>query len=382
VSEEQHLRRAGKENILFVSDSESDADLFYATRFLVGDPMIYLELEGRKILLVSDLELGRARKEAQVDEVLPTSPIEDALRAAGRGAPLTHIVAEFLATRGVEKVVVSSSLSLLQATKLRQLGIEVECRDDPFFPERLVKSDAEIDAIHATQQAAEEAMGFVIDEIRNSRIDGGYLHRVDEPLTATWLQREAHKLLLERDCQAVNTIIAGGDLGCDPHQRGFGPLPANKTIIIDIFPRSLTTRYWGDITRTVVRGKATPEARKLHEDVHAAQEEAIGRLRDGVDGVEIHQGVISCFEARGNVTEKRDGAMVGYFHGTGHGVGLEIHEQPRMGKMTSMIHTGHTVTVEPGLYYPGVGAVRLEDTVVVTETGHRNLTTFPKDLEV
>ena len=127
MTTKQHLRKAGDENVLFIADSENDADLFYATGFLVGDPMIYLELEGKKILLVSDLEFGRAQKEAQVDEVVPTSPIEDALRDAGQTAPHTRIVAEFLKERGVSKVVVSSSLSFLKATKLNEQGVEVEC---------------------------------------------------------------------------------------------------------------------------------------------------------------------------------------------------------------------------------------------------------------
>ncbi|MCH2365290.1 MAG: M24 family metallopeptidase, partial [Planctomycetes bacterium] len=149
----------------------------------------------------------------------------------------------------------------------------------------------------------------------------------------------------------------------------------------DIFPQSEETRYWGDMTRTVVRGKASDEARKLYQDVFDAQDGAIKQLRDGACGKEIHQGIVELFEARGNKTEERDGSKVGFFHGTGHGVGLDIHENPRLGKVGHELKTGHVITIEPGLYYPGVGGVRIEDLLVVTEDGHHNLTSFPKGPE-
>ena len=374
----------GADALLVVGDSERNADLYYATRFRAPDPFVFVWTAGEKILMASDLEVDRSRAQATVDRVVASSGYERLLRERGTEQPgFDDVLRELLRELEIERLLVPTDFPMGTGDGLRRAGRQLDIAPQPLFPGRQIKTDEEVEAVRQSQAAAERGMEAAVDGIRRSEIgDEGQLFLDGEVLTSERLRRLVHLALMERDCTAQHTIIACGEQGCDPHQVGSGPLRTGETIIIDIFPRSLTTRYWGDITRTVVRGKATPEARKLHEDVHAAQEEAIGRLRDGVDGVEIHQGVISCFEARGNVTEKRDGAMVGYFHGTGHGVGLEIHEQPRMGKMTSMIHTGHTVTVEPGLYYPGVGAVRLEDTVVVTEPGHRNLTTFPKDLEV
>jgi Xaa-Pro aminopeptidase len=379
---EKPMRKAGRENVLLISASESDADLYYATGFLVGDPVIYLEIGGRKLLLVGDLEYGRACKEAQVDEVVSSAPLEDRLRAAGEKPRLARVADLYLRELGVKELAVSPSLSFFHAEQLRELGYTLTCREDPFFPERLVKTPEEVEAIAASQRAAEEAMAFVVDTIRKSEIRGDSLYHRGKSLTAEWLRRETHKLLLDEDHHAVHTIIAGGDLGCDPHQRGHGPLPAHRTIIVDIFPRSLASRYWGDITRTVVRGRASREVKKLYEDVLGAQEQAVKALRHGADGQNVHQGVVEFFESRGNRNESLDGVRTGFIHSTGHGIGLDIHEPPKIGKSPAKIEAGYVVTVEPGLYYPGIGAVRLEDLVVVTENGCRNLTSFPKELEL
>ena len=376
------LRRAGDENLLIIADSESSSDLYYATQFLVGDPLIYLELDSRKILLVSDLELGRAQEQASVDEVVASSPYENRLRDAGERVRLSAVADLFLKDAGVRELVVPYGFPLGHAEHLQSLGYELRSREDPLFPERVVKAPHEIEALRQSQTATEEAMAFVIDTIRQSEIRGDLLYRQGDPLTSEWLRREAHKLLLECDLQASQTIIAGGDQGCDPHQRGYGPLPANQTIIIDIFPRSLRTRYWGDMTRTVVRGRASDAARKLWGDVHEAVEMSIAKLRAGVDGRDIHLGIVEFFASRGNETGERDGKKNGFIHSTGHGVGLDIHESPKIGRSQYELRAGHVVTVEPGLYYHGIGAVRLEDLVLIEEDGCQNLNRFPKELEI
>jgi Xaa-Pro aminopeptidase len=192
---------------------------------------------------------------------------------------------------------------------------------------------------------------------------------------------ELHKFLCEQDCYAWNTIVAGGDQASDPHARGTGPLPAHQPIIIDIFPRSMATRFWGDMTRTFVRGRVSPAVRKLHEDVLAAQEMAFSLLKDGADGLKVHEQVVDLFKARGNTNGEAKGKKTGFIHGTGHGIGLEIHEPPRIGRVEAKLEADQVVTVEPGLYYPGLGSVRLEDVVVITKNGCRNLNKFPKEME-
>ena len=203
-----------------------------------------------------------------------------------------------------------------------------------------------------------------------------------EPVTSEWIKKLINVQLMESECVAQHTIVAGGDQACDPHNEGSGPLPANRSIIFDVFPRSAQTRYFADMSRTIVKGTPSPELKKLYQIVKDAQEEAITKIHDGADGAKIHQGICDRFDAAGYRTGVVNGRMEGYFHGTGHGVGLDIHEAPRISRTGSLLQEGHIVTVEPGLYYPGLGAIRIEDMVLVTKDGCRNLTNFPKVFEL
>jgi Xaa-Pro aminopeptidase len=223
-----------------------------------------------------------------------------------------------------------------------------------------------------------------IEMIRESRVDaGGALLWNGAKLTAEAVKQRINTTILSRGCIAAHTIVACGNQGCDPHNEGTGLLKANQSIILDIFPRSQSSGYWGDITRTVVKGRASDQLKALFHAVAHAQEVALRRIKAGVKGSEVHQWVQDYFTQAGFKTGRRNGRMEGFFHGTGHGVGLEIHEAPRMSSRTKdRLRVGHVVTVEPGLYYPGLGGVRLEDLVVVTKTGNRNLTRFPTYLEV
>src|SRR5207249_11659651 len=182
---------------------------------------------------------------------------------------------------------------------------------------------------------------------------------------------------------ANHTIVAGGQQGCDPHESGHGPLRANQPIVIDVFPRSQKTGYFGDITRTVVKGRASEAVRKLYHTVVGGQEVAFAGLTHGKLGTEVHQSVQKYFKEHGYKTAKFRGRMHGFFHGTGHGLGVELHEAPRLNiDSKDTLRAGNVVTVEPGLYYPGCGGVRLEDVALVTPKAPRNLTKFEKILEL
>ena len=188
--------------------------------------------------------------------------------------------------------------------------------------------------------------------------------------------------MMEKGCTAEHTIVACGVDACDPHQVGTGPLRANEPIIFDIFPRSSDTRYFADMSRTVVKGTATDELKRLYDTVLEGQVLGISRVRSGANGKDIHEEIVALFEKRGYQTGRVNGRMQGFFHGTGHGVGLDIHEPPSISRRDCVLQTGEVVTVEPGLYYPDIGAVRIEDMVLVEENGCRNLTTYPKFLEI
>jgi Xaa-Pro aminopeptidase len=177
--------------------------------------------------------------------------------------------------------------------------------------------------------------------------------------------------------------VACGRQGCDPHEEGHGVLRANEPIILDVFPRSQKTGYFGDITRTVVKGRASEPVRKLYDTVARAQDLAFETIESGVRGAEVHRAVKDLFDREGYRTGRNHGCLQGFFHGTGHGLGLELHEAPRLAPTSEdVLRAGHVVTVEPGLYYPGLGGVRLEDVALVTTNSPRNLTKFEKVLEV
>ncbi|HLB64074.1 MAG TPA: Xaa-Pro peptidase family protein, partial [Anaerolineales bacterium] len=367
---------------LIIAASARDADLYYASRFHAPDPFPFFQVGRERVIIVSDLELGRARSQAAVETVLPLRTYED--RAKGRVPQPTMLdaVEEALRERGIGRLLVPGSFPAEYVDKLRDRGFTLRVKEGIFFEERLTKSETEVAWITEALRVAEEAMAIAIQAIREAEIRGHALYRAGAPVTSEAVRRLIHHLLLDHDCTADHTIVAGGEHGSDPHHEGTGPLPAHEPIVIDIFPRSTRTHYFGDLTRTVLRGRASERVRQMYAAVLQAQEQAFSLIRDGADGAAIHQEVTALFEGLGFYTGEANERMQGFFHGTGHGLGLEIHEPPRIGKRGAILRSGNVVTVEPGLYYPGDGGVRIEDVVVVTETGCRNLTTFPKVLEV
>jgi Xaa-Pro aminopeptidase len=370
--------------VLIIDDSARNANLYYATRFLAGDPFIYAEIRGRRILLMSDLEVDRARAEAGVHTVLRVSDIERRIRERYGNKKVTtlDVVDRFLRDRGVRSLVVPDSFGIAHADGLRKRGYRLRFRREPFFPARLVKTPAEIAAIVRAQRATEEVVGAAIETLRRARVRGGVLVDREGAITSERLKRFIALALLERGCQSTHAIVACGRHGVDPHDEGSGPLRAGLPIILDIFPRSLKSRYWADMTRTVVKGRASEGLRRMYRAVADAQAAALRAIRAGVTGRAVHQAVLNVYTDYGYDTGKIGGRMQGFFHGTGHGVGLDIHEPPRLNKFGGPLKAGMVVTVEPGLYYLKWGGVRLEDLVVVTPTGCRNLTRFPKELEL
>ena len=374
---------ADDRTLLMIAASETDANLYYATRFIAPDPFVYLELKGERLMLMSDLEMDRARSQATVDRVISYSEVERAVRAQGVSDPGTiDIVHGVLQPAGTKRLLVPANFSYAYALRLQQLGYQLELKTGPLFPARAVKTVEEVRFVEAAQRATERAVAAAHDALRTAEIRNGFIWLNGEPVTSEWIKKLINVQLMEAECVAQHTIVAGGDQACDPHNEGSGPLPADRSIIFDVFPRSAQTRYFADMSRTVVKGRPSVELKKLYQIVKDAQEEAITKIHDGADGAKIHQGICDRFEAAGYRTGVVNGRMQGYFHGTGHGVGLDIHEAPRISKTGSLLQEGHIVTVEPGLYYPGLGAIRIEDMVLVTKDGCRNLTNFPKVFEL
>ncbi|MBI2884527.1 MAG: aminopeptidase P family protein [Candidatus Methylomirabilis oxyfera] len=368
--------------LVMISTSEIDANLYYATRFAAPDPFIFIQAGAEKIAVMSDLEMDRARSQARVDTVLSYSVYERRAREKGTDAPsLLDVLDLVLRERGAHHLLVPGNFGIEHADGLRARGYIVAVKREPFFEARLMKSEEEIEAIAATQRATEEAVDAAISAVQAAKVEsGGFLYLDGELLTAEALKKIMHVTLMERECVAQHTIVAPGLQGVDPHHSGNGPIRANESIVIDLFPRSERSRYFADMSRTVVKGKASPKLRAMYRAVLNAQECGMELIRDGADGRAIHTKVNAVLEKDGFTTGVVGGRMQGFFHGTGHGVGLDIHEPPRINKTGAVLRTGYVVTVEPGLYYLDAGAIRIEDLVVVTGAGCRNLTNFPKGI--
>jgi Xaa-Pro aminopeptidase len=378
------LNLPGAEAYLMVSESENNADMYYATGFLAYDSFIYLNSGSDKIL-VSDMELGRARKESKVHDVIPTSRynIMDKIRKnKDPDAAYCEMIIEFLRSEKLKRVSVPYNFPVQLADCLRKGGFEVIPIKSPFRDMRDIKNEKEIKAIETAQRAGEKALSEALDAIRNASIRNGALWLDNAPLTTENVRAIIEKSLLSVGCEAPDIIIACGRGSSDPHWKGEGGLLAGEPIVIDMVPRSKKERYYSDMTRTVMRGEPDGELKDMYSAVLDSQDAAIKKIKAGITGSEIHGIVCDLLEERGYETArcKSSEFTEGFIHSTGHGVGLDIHEGPSLSENGKELKAGCVVTVEPGLYYRKIGGVRLEDVVVVTQNGCKNLTMFEKKL--
>jgi Xaa-Pro aminopeptidase len=365
------------DGFLLLGDSLCNLDIYYLSRFLAPDRFALLASSSLSIL-VSGMEEGRAKKESGADEVASTSDYGIMEKLAKFDRPEDAYVAvlkEFLRDRDVKKLGVSGDFPVRVYLDLAA-DFDISIHESPISEWRGVKTLEEIEAIKFSQRACEDAMKVAIELIRNSLPSGDVLIFGGEPLTSEKVKSAIDVALLEKGCEAQDTIVAGGKDAADPHCSGSGPLPANSPIVIDIFPRSKRSRYFADMTRTVLRGEADQTVVEIYQAVAAAQEAGIAAVRAGATGKEVHAKVCEIFEERGY--PEREGR--GFIHSTGHGVGLAVHERPSLSEVGGALAGGNVVTVEPGLYYPELGGVRLEDLVVVRKGGCENLTSLEKRL--
>ncbi|MBI4239706.1 aminopeptidase P family protein [Candidatus Uhrbacteria bacterium] len=366
--------------------SEFSADILWATEFKVPDPVLFVQIEGRKVLFASPLEVERARKEANVDEVLLYSVIR------GEQEKQEHQLVSYLKMEGVTHVTIPESLRYSLASLLSN-HFEISAVRSPFGKERSVKREDELQEIEGAQRAVERAVAKGIQLVRESEIRGDELWHAsyDHPLTSNDLRSCIDGDLYIKGYLGIDSIVACGAQAADPHCRGEGLLRPYQPIVLDIFPRSLTSLYFADQTRTVFKGEPSAMVKKMYMAVLDAQEQACMLIRDGAPTNDVMQCAVNILEKNSFPTSLTEGAVYGFIHGLGHGVGLEIHEAPSVGRSGEIFQEGMVVTVEPGLYYGKeivaeigtipIGGIRIEDMVVVTKDGCRNLTQFPKSFE-
>jgi len=364
---------------LLYAASEHDADILYPTGFFAPDPFLCLIAGKRTILVMSDLEMDRAKRESKATQVWSWTRVAN---DAGANSP-EQVIAHCLRKLGARRAEVPGSFPLGLARKLDALKIRLVVAKEPFWPEREIKTREEVKKIERSLRAAEAGLLAGIEALKACRIGrDGWLYSGRAKFTSEDLRGAIDTTIQRLGGIPVRTICAGGDQAVDPHEIGHGPLRAHSPIVMDIFPRSQATGYFGDLTRTVVRGRASEKLKEVYALVNEGVALGHGAIHDGANGKRIHEDILALFESRGFPTGMKNGRMQGFFHGTGHGLGLEIHEAPSIGRRGSILRAGHVVTVEPGLYYLGVGGVRIEDVALVTKSGSRNLTRVPKVLEI
>jgi len=365
---------------LIVASPEHSSDLFYKTGFLAPDPVVFLEQDAKTSLLVSPLEFARAQATARVTEVLSLESLRRTLQSPGETLKLPELLGRFLLTNQIESLLVPPDFPAQFYVGLSEMGLIVDVQQElPFFPERLQKSPQEVERIKVAIEATEHALQVVVDILKRARVKEGRVVLEGEPLTSERLRNALERTLFENGLLAQHTIVASGPLSALPHEEGHGPILAHTPIVVDVFPRSLQTRYFADITRTFVKGRPPERLERMYHAVLKAQGIAIERLRAGVNASSVHRAVVAHFEAGGFSTDMTAELPFGFIHTTGHGLGLDIHEPPRIGNEDIPLPEGAVVTVEPGLYYPDLGGVRIEDDVVLTKDGLEVLSSFPKD---
>ncbi|MFM8458485.1 MAG: M24 family metallopeptidase, partial [Chthoniobacterales bacterium] len=281
----------------------------------------------------------------------------------------------------IKRVEVPADCPLGFARVLEKAGIKVSPVEGHFWPERETKSKRELEKIRQALRITTVGLLRAVEVLRASKImRGGALKWGGKILTSEIVRAECDSAILRAGGIPDGTIVAGGTQACDPHERGHGPLRAHELIILDVFPRDARTGFFGDLTRTVVRGRATEAQRDLWKTVCSAQKLAICSIKPRVKGAAVHKAVQEFFASRGYRTEKKRGRWTGFFHGTGHGLGLDLHEEPRIS--ATVFRPGQVFTVEPGLYYPGIGGARHEDVVAVTRNGCEKLSRLAVPLEL
>ncbi|WP_049970515.1 M24 family metallopeptidase [Haladaptatus cibarius] len=363
-----------------IDAASSDSDQLYLSGFDAPDSFTTLYADGVH-LLVSSLEYGRAKKESDAETVTRTAEYDfhEKVSEYGWKEAEMRVLAEFLADHGVESVAVPERFPVGVADGLRDVGVSVSPEETDVITEiRATKTDEEIEHVRVAQKANEASMQAAEDLLSAATVEDGILYHDGEVLTSERVKEEIEVTLLRHGAALDETIVACGVDAADPHDRGSGPLKADEAIIIDIFPRDKASKYHADMTRTFVKGDPSAEMRARYNLTHEAFDAALEAVEPGATGTEVHDAVCDVYENAGYETLRSDSnTETGFIHSTGHGIGLDVHELPKVSPAGGELKPGHVITIEPGLYDPAVGGVRIEDLVVVTEDGYENLTDYP-----
>jgi Xaa-Pro aminopeptidase len=377
-------------DVLIVADTVRSPELRHEVPLAVPDPFLYAEVGGRRSVMISTLEASRVNDLGIGLEVLTYEDVgSDELLKRGLDAYEFELELTLHACRklGVESVVTPMTFPLGIADHLRANGIELTA-DQRFFDERRrVKTGHELAGIRRACRAVEAGVAVGVELLRTAQRANGVLTHGGEPLTCERIKLEVERAFADHGSAAEEFIVSHGPQTAVGHDGGSGPIASDDVVLFDLFPRDRESACYSDFTRTFSLGAPSEELAEYHRLAKEALDMAVAAVKPGVKGSDIHRQVCDLFHEHGHKTQlhKEEGeALVdGYFHATGHGVGLEVHERPGVGRIESEpLVAGDVIALEPGLYRHGYGGVRLEDLVLVTEDGAEVLTSFPYEFEL
>ena len=376
------------EAVLIYADSFRSADMRQVVPLGVPDPFLYAEQNGSRHVFTSSMEATRLR-ELGLFDVHPREELGfDELVASGiaPGEVTAQIALRAVGSLGLKRASVPDNVPVWLADRLRADGVELDVDQELFDDRRRSKTDAQVVGLRRAQRAAEAAMDACRALLRRADIRGDELLVDGEQLTVERVKADLNVVFARHDTMADEYIVAPGAQGARGHDMGSGPIRPNTPLVVDIFPRDNASAVYTDMTRTFVVGDVAHDVREWHRLCKEGLDRGVADIRAGVEGRAVFNGTCDIFEAAGEPTlrtkEPGETLVDGFFHSLGHGVGLEVHEAPGMGRLADKtLIPGDVVTVEPGLYRAGYGGVRLEDIVLVTETGAEVITDYPYDLE-
>ncbi len=366
--------------------------LFHKVRFSVGDPAAWLQLTSpasgsKTIFIVRDIEMQRAAARVEVDEVCcPADYIPEGGLSGDRETATAESVAECLSRHAVRHVVADRTLPLIFAESIRAAGIEVTCDTELGISDRRCKDEQEVAWLRQAQSDTEACVAMACEMVAGASPDGeGRLQHEGTPLTSERIRLAIDIRLLKAGYSNPTSIVAGGPVGADCHHYGAGQLYTGQPVIVDVFPRNRTTQYNGDCTRTVVHGAIPDHLVKMHAAVVAAKRAGLDACHAGATGEAVHRATIDVIQSHGFETglpsDEDDDSYCAMTHGTGHGVGLDVHEPPLLDFKGPTLVAGDVLTIEPGLYCKRYGGIRVEDMVVVESNGCQNLNSIHEGLD-
>jgi Xaa-Pro aminopeptidase len=374
-------------DVLIYGDTVRSPELRHEVPVAIPDGFLYAEKDGRRTVIIHSLEIPRVREEAPQLEITPIEDLgSDELYSQGKQGWEIELELALRACRelGIERATVPATFPVGHADHLRSNGIEVVIDRDLFNDRRRSKNETELRGIRNAQRACEAALDRSRELLSRAEADGGGLEADGEPLTCERIKRLIEEVFADHDVEGGEMIVSHGPQTAVGHDMGSGQIAPNEPIVFDLFPRDKATGCYADMTRTYVVGEPSDELKEWYRLVKEALDTSTAEVKPGVNGRKLYEQVCDIFHGAGYKTQlnKEPGEVLedGFFHGLGHGVGLEVHELPSMSRTGHDLVPGDVITIEPGLYRSGYGGLRLEDLVLVTEDGYEVITDYPYDL--